>query len=900
VKFQNLVENTPLEAWKILIIDDDEDDCLIAKNMLAEAKGRKFLVKWASTYEAGREELIAGQYHAALVDYDLGLHSGIELIREANERGYPAPLILFTGRGNYEVDIEAMQAGATLYLTKTEVNSYLLERTIRYAIELKQKEQALRESEAALRTSEAQERAKVAEMDALLDAVPALVWVTHDSKARKISGNRAGNEFLRGPAGENLSRSASEEAPRNFRVLKQNKELAPEELPLQLAAATGRPIRNFEEELVFEDGRKFNLLGNATPLLGEDGNPRGAVSAFIDITERKQMEEALQRSEKHFYTAFVASPNAQVISRQEDGRIETINHSFEQLFGYRREEVIGKTSLELKMFANPSDREEAVRRLRADKSLRDFDVDIQTKSGQIRQASLSIEIFTIGSETFMLTVLQDITGRKHLEERLRASEERLADFLDSTRDTFFVLDRDWCFTYVNRRFCEMLGHEPQEFIGKVYQNAPTLYAGTVVEQHFQKVFAERVPVHFQVGGPYTGRWFDVSVYPSLDGIAVFGVDRTEQNQAQEVLREREEILRLALEAGKAGAWAWDPATSSLQWSDGYYRVFGFEPGSIEPSTAAGLSRVHPDDLQRIETVVQEALEQGKQVDEVHRVVWPDGSVRWVRGMSHAFYDTEGRPYRMAGIAIDVTEQKQAEETLAQYATQLARSNQELQNFAFIASHDLQEPLRKIVGFGNLLQKNLEHQLEESNADIFRRMQSAATRMQSMIQELLDLSRVNTQGQPFVPVDLNQIAAEVISDLESQIGQTRGKVLVDPLPTIDADPAQMLRLLQNLVSNAIKFHKPDQPPLVRISVESLPGQMVSLMVEDNGIGFEMQYFDRILEPFQRLNGRSEFEGTGMGLAICKRIIERHHGKIEARSEPGAGTKFIVTLPLKQKE
>jgi PAS domain S-box-containing protein len=893
VKFINRVENTNSEAWKILIIDDDEDDCLIAKNMLAEAKGRRFVVKWASTYEAGRDELIAGQYHAALVDYDLGAHSGIELIREANERGYSSPLILFTGRGNYEVDLEAMQAGATLYLTKTEANSYLLERAIRYAIELKQKEQALR-------ISEAKQRAKVAEMDALLDAVPALVWVTHDRNAREVSGNRASHEFLRVPTGKNLSKSASKEAPRKFRVLKNNKELASEELPLQLAAATGRTIRNFEEELVFEDGSSFYLLGNVTPLLDGNGNPQGAVSAFIDITERKQMEEALRRSEERFYTAFYASPNAQVISRQKDGRIETINDSFEQLFGYRREEVIGKSSLDLKMFAHPADREEAVRRLGAEKALRDFDIDIRTKSGEIRQASLSVELFSIGSETFMLTVLQDITERKQLEERLRASEERLAGFLDSTRDTFFALDQKWCFTYVNRQFGETLGLEPQELIGKAYQNSPPLYAGADVEQHFRKVFAERVPVHFQVGGPYTGRWFDVSVYPNLDGISVFGVDRTEQNQAQEILREREEILRLALDAGKAGAWAWDPNTSSLQWSDGYYRVFGFEPDSIEPSAEAGLSRVHPDDLQRIETVVKEALEHGKQVDEVHRVVWPDGSVHWVRGISHAFYDTEGRPYRMAGIAIDVTQQKQGEETLAQYAAQLARSNQELQNFAFIASHDLQEPLRKIVGFGNLLQKNLENQLEENNADIFRRMQGAATRMQAMIQDLLDLSRVNTQGQPFVPVDLNQIAAEVISDLESHIELARGEVRVDPLATIEADLTQMRLMLQNLVGNALKFHKPGEPPLVRISVESRPEQRIALMVEDNGIGFEMQYFDRIMEPFQRLHGRSEFEGTGMGLAICKRVVERHHGTIEARSEPGKGTKFIVTLPLKQEK
>jgi PAS domain S-box-containing protein len=236
--------------------------------------------------------------------------------------------------------------------------------------------------------------------------------------------------------------------------------------------------------------------------------------------------------------------------------------------------------------------------------------------------------------------------------------------------------------------------------------------------------------------------------------------------------------------------------------------------------------------------------------------------------------------------------------------ELARSNQELQEFAFIASHDLQEPLRKILTFGDRLSNTPNNNFTPQEQDYLARMQNAALRMQTLIKDLLTLSRVTTRGQPFVSVNLNQIVQEVLSDLEVSIQQTNASLEVSNLPTIPADPLQMRQLLQNLIANALKFHHPQTPPVVKISSQvihnqleefSLVSEMCQITVEDNGIGFAQQYVDRIFQIFQRLHSREEYKGTGMGLAICRKIVERHHGTITAESQPGRGAKFIVTLP-----
>jgi light-regulated signal transduction histidine kinase (bacteriophytochrome)/HAMP domain-containing protein len=256
----------------------------------------------------------------------------------------------------------------------------------------------------------------------------------------------------------------------------------------------------------------------------------------------------------------------------------------------------------------------------------------------------------------------------------------------------------------------------------------------------------------------------------------------------------------------------------------------------------------------------------------------------------------------ASLKAEIAERKLAEENLQQFSARLEASNRELTDFAYVASHDLQEPLRKIQAFGDRLNSKFAATLGETGQDYLKRMGDAALRMQTLITDLLQFSRVTTKAQPFATVDLNEIAAGVLSDLEVRIEQTQGVVEVEPLPTIDADALQMRQLFQNLIGNALKFRKPDAPPVIRVTGAIRNGALpprLELIISDNGIGFEQKHAERIFVIFQRLHGRGEFEGTGIGLAICKKIVERHGGTIQATSQPGHGATFAISLPLKHK-
>lgn len=236
--------------------------------------------------------------------------------------------------------------------------------------------------------------------------------------------------------------------------------------------------------------------------------------------------------------------------------------------------------------------------------------------------------------------------------------------------------------------------------------------------------------------------------------------------------------------------------------------------------------------------------------------------------------------------------------------ELEARNRELQEFAYVASHDLQEPLRKVSSFADLVLAEFGDVLGEEGRHYLLRMQNAARRMATLIQDLLAYSRVSTRARGFERVNLNQIANEVLNDLQILIEETQGRVELDSLPEIDADPLQMRQLFQNLIANALKFHRPDVPPVVEVyghtETDEEGGPICVLEFKDNGIGFPQQYVDRIFAPFQRLHSREEYQGTGIGLAICRRIAERHNGTITARSTPGEGSVFIVRLPLYQHE
>ena len=252
---------------------------------------------------------------------------------------------------------------------------------------------------------------------------------------------------------------------------------------------------------------------------------------------------------------------------------------------------------------------------------------------------------------------------------------------------------------------------------------------------------------------------------------------------------------------------------------------------------------------------------------------------------------------LVSLTLESSERKKAEDALREKAEELKRSNRELEQFAYIASHDLQEPVRKVIAFVDRL-KSLESNREEQEKYL-NRIQSAAFQMRQLIDDLLDYSRISTRAKPFDSINLDHIINESLYQLELRVAECGAEITVSPLPRIKADRVQMMKLFQNLLSNALKFRRPEISPRIRVEGEILKDGRLEIQVIDNGIGFDTKHLEKIFQPFQRLHSRGEYEGSGIGLAVCQKIVDRHQGELTAESRPGQGSVFIVRLPLEGK-
>jgi two-component system sensor kinase FixL len=385
----------------------------------------------------------------------------------------------------------------------------------------------------------------------------------------------------------------------------------------------------------------------------------------------------------------------------------------------------------------------------------------------------------------------------------------------------------------------------------------------------------------------------------LAGFAQITRDLTERRRAEEALRISEAKFSGIVSIAADAIISMDARQRITLFNEGAERIFGYSPEEV---LGRPLDVLLPERFRARHRELVDEFGEGpvaaRRMGERREIYGlRKGGEEFPAEASISRLEVEGE--RIYAVVLrDITERKRIENALARQREELIRSNRELEQFATIASHDLQEPLRKIQAFGDRLAHKYADALAPEGRDYLERMQGAARRMQVLIQDLLTFSRITTKAQPFTPVDLGEVAREVVSDLEMRVEQTGGSVEIGPLPTIDADPLQMRQLLQNLVGNALKFHKEDVPPRVEISAETTADGLCRLRVADNGIGFDEKYLDRIFGVFQRLHGREAYEGTGVGLAICRKIAERHGGSITATSVPGRGSTFIVTLPVRQ--
>lgn len=525
-----------------------------------------------------------------------------------------------------------------------------------------------------------------------------------------------------------------------------------------------------------------------------------------------------------------------------------------------------------------------------------------------------------GSVMGVLLSLVDRSAQHRAEDRFRA----LADTVD---EGVLLMGHSGIFQMCNARAESILGRSADDIVGSSVRDVRwrglredgtplsnesfpfwvARYTGEAVRDFVMGIYPPDGPPRWiRVNAQPLHLGGDEEPYAVLSSFA----DITEQKLSQEALRTSKDMLSSVLVSSLDGIMVFaairneEGAITDFEW-----RLANPRAGELVDQSA--------DDLkgQRLLDVLPGHKEEGLFDDYVQVVETGEPMEREV------YYEHEGLEAWFQVVAVklsdgiavtlrDITERKEATQAMAATNAELEQRNQTLREFAYIASHDLQEPLRKISAFADLMREDYSEAVDDTGKYYLERMQDAADRMSTLINDLLAYSRVTTQTEPYEPVDLNEVLDDVCSDLEFRIREVDGHIEADPLPTIEADPTQIRQLLQNLVGNGLKFHRDGVPPEITITAtierddvpEDVPEPppLCRLVVEDNGIGIDEKYLDRIFIPFKRLYGRSQYEGTGMGLAICQRIAQRHGGSIAVTSTPGQGTRFTVSLPVTQSE
>jgi PAS domain S-box-containing protein len=522
----------------------------------------------------------------------------------------------------------------------------------------------------------------------------------------------------------------------------------------------------------------------------------------------------------------------------------------------------------------------------------------------------------------------DITFRRRTEEALDRERDLLRALLESLPDRIYFKDRQSRFVRCSEEFARFCSKPTAaELIGKTDFDLFT-------EEHARPAFEDEKRI-MHSGEPMIGKieketwangrvtWVLTSKLPHRDKtgkvIGTFGISRdiTNLKLTEDELKRSQVFMNSVVENLPIMVFIKDAQLRFVLLNRAGEQLTGY-PREVFLGKS-DLDFYPPEVAETYTARDREALAGGKLVDIPEEPLEArDKGQRILHTRKIPICDEEGRPLYLLGISEDITERKDAEGKVKRFNARLEQHNRELQDFVYVASHDLQEPLRKVQAFGDRLRSRCAEQLGAQGRDYLERVQDAARRMQTLLEDLLTYSRITTRANPFVTVDLNELVREVTEEMEEQIEKCQARLEVDRLAKIEADPVQMRQVLQQLLSNAFKFRRKDIPPHVKISsrivtgpkAESLERFPVSnfnltprnphclLSIEDNGIGFDEKYVDRIFVVFQRLHGRGAYEGTGVGLAICRKIVLRHNGEITATSQPNRGSTFLLLLPVKQ--
>ncbi len=658
-------------------------------------------------------------------------------------------------------------------------------------------------------------------------------------------------------------------------------------------------------------GKKIPIEVSLSKQITEEGN---SYSAFIrDVSDRLKRERILKESE------------SKLLEAQRIGKIGHWHmdiHQNNKLYCsdeiYRIFEIEEKeTALTYQDFLDNvhADDRDMVNLAYTDslKTKKPYSINhrIQLKNGRIKHVNEKCitQFNEYGIPLYSTGTVQDITTQIEAEIALKKSEKKFRTFIESLKVTVLVI-QDKKISYANMQSETLLEYTKDELLDMDHTTyIHPDYISLINKNYENRLKDESVPGKYDLKIiTKSGKIKDVTTsvvkidYEGRFGILVSFLDSTDKKNTEEKLKEKALLLDEAQHMAHLGNWQWDILTNTMTWSNELYKIFGLGVDTLNFSLEDYIEKIHPEDKDRVRAIINGGLENKGVVHFEERIVRPDKTVRYLSSWIRVVINPKDQnPIKMLGACLDITEQKKQEIKLLEKTTELEESlktlenkNNELEQFAYIASHDLQEPLRTVTSFAEMLNLEYRGKLDDDADTYLRFILGSTNRMRNLIHGLLEYSILG-KGRTAEMVDCNEILKFVLEDLQGVISTKQGRIESGPLPTLNAYPIELKQLFENLISNALKYSREGVPPIINISSQKQDGTWV-FKFKDNGIGINEKFYEKIFVIFKRLHTNQDFNGTGIGLAHCRKIVEFHNGDIWVESIPNKGSEFYFTIRL----